>query len=164
MNKLKQLESRFPYMFAGRNIGISIARGWEDLFSSLCEDIDKLLGHDKQGFHWTQCKEKFGAARFYWTMNTRTPSLRVDFISESGEVTSLIERGQGRKPTTVSETIDALVEKASRRTQRACIICGHPGAPNNDEPYVLVLCPDHAGDRRANRLKPTQIWPEDDEE
>ena len=164
MNTLKQIKSRFPYMFAGQNIGISIARGWEPLFSELCQEIDRLLGADKQGFHWTQCKEKFGAARFYWTMKSRTPTFKVDIISESGDVTSLVKRGQGKTPSTVSEKIDALVDKATRETQRACIICGQPGATNNDESFVLVLCPDHAADRRAGRLKPTQIWPEDDEE
>lgn len=158
MNTIKQLQDRFPYMFEGQNIGISIARGWESLFVRLCEDIDKLLGPDKRDFHWVQVKEKFGSARFYWTMKNRSPSVRIDIISESGVVTPLVARGEGRKPQSVSEQIDALVETTSHKIQRLCIVCGKPGAVNNDEPYVLVLCPDHAADRRKGRLKPTQIW------
>lgn len=158
MNTIKQLQDRFPYMFEGQNIGISIARGWEGLFVHLCEDIDKLLGPDKQGFHWVQVKEKFGSARFYWTMKNRSPSVRVDIISESGVVASLVTRGDGRKPQSLDQEIAALVDKATDMTWEMCIVCGKPGAANDDEPYVLVLCPDHAADRRARKLKPTQIW------
>lgn len=63
MNTPKELQARFPYMFEGDNIGIDIARGWMLGFQKLCEQIDELLGADKRGFHWTQCKEKFGSAR-----------------------------------------------------------------------------------------------------
>ena len=51
----KQLKARFPYMFAGENIGISIARGWMPGFQILCERLDALLGENKQNFHWIQC-------------------------------------------------------------------------------------------------------------
>ena len=51
----KQLQQRFAYMFEGGNIGISIPKGWMPEFAKLCEQIDELLGDDKDGFHWRQC-------------------------------------------------------------------------------------------------------------
>lgn len=163
MNEIKLLKLRFPYMFEGRNIGISIARGWGDLFVKLCVDIDRALGPDKQGFHWVQVKEKFGSARFYWEMKGGSPGLKIDIISETGHVTSLVGLDKGKKPSSISEQVDALVDAASRKTHRLCIVCGEPGTVNNDDPYILVLCPEHAEDRRKGRLKPQQLWGEDDE-
>ena len=43
MNNPKQLKARFPYQFAGKNIGLSISRGWSPLFEKLFSDIDHLL-------------------------------------------------------------------------------------------------------------------------
>lgn len=166
MNQNKPVEKRFPYMFEGKNIGISIARGWKDLFVKLCVDIDRALGPDKLGFHWVQVKEKFGSARFYWEMKGGSPGLKIDLISESGHVTSLVKRGEDKRPQLISEQIGALVDAAARKTQSLCIVCGQPGAANTDEPYVLVLCSEHAVDRRAGRLQSSQIWGEetDDDE
>ena len=53
---LNDLKERFSYMFAGPHAGIDIYRGWLADFASACEQIDALLGDDKRGFHFTQCK------------------------------------------------------------------------------------------------------------
>lgn len=63
MTTPKEIETMYPYMFKGKNIGISIPKGWILLFKDLCDEIDRILGADRQGFHWSQCKEKFGSAR-----------------------------------------------------------------------------------------------------
>jgi hypothetical protein len=39
-----------PYQFAGRHIGLTFHRDWQDLFSRLCFDIDAALGSDKRSF------------------------------------------------------------------------------------------------------------------
>jgi hypothetical protein len=60
MTTPKQLEARFPYMFAGQNIGFSFYRGWFALFENLCQDIDALLGQGKRGFRWVGIKNGLG--------------------------------------------------------------------------------------------------------
>jgi hypothetical protein len=49
---LSELKQRFPYQFEGKNIGISIARGWDSLFTKLCEDIDAITHDDPRGSHY----------------------------------------------------------------------------------------------------------------
>ncbi len=141
----KELAHRFHYMFTGRNIGISIARGWLPLFTTLCEQIDELLGDDKLGFHWVQCKEKFGSARFYWEAENYAP-MRLDLIGNGGVLslqTETKETGQAR--AAVLGKISALVFAAEMQTQKICICCGQPAAkPTAQDGYYLVLCQSHA--------------------
>lgn len=54
--QLNALKARFSYMFDSPSSGIDIYRGWLADFASACEQIDALLGDDKRGFHFTQCK------------------------------------------------------------------------------------------------------------
>ena len=88
MNTPTDLKTKFPYQFEGRNIGLSIPRGWFLGFAKLCGDIDQVLGANQHGFHGVQLKEKFGAACWYWSMNTRS-GVHVNFLSADG-VTSLV--------------------------------------------------------------------------
>jgi hypothetical protein len=148
-------------MFAGPNIGLSIARGWMPMFEVLCEDIDTLLGDDKHGFHWTQLKEKFGAARFYWSMQGMRSITRIDVISELGVVTPIVGRGQAaRGAATLQEQITELVDIASDKTQHSCIVCGESGTVNRDGGWVLILCEEHARQLGSGHLPP--IWFEED--
>lgn len=158
MNTLKQLEARFPYQFTGPNIGISIAPGWNPIFQQLCEQIDELLGDDKKGFHWEQCKEKFGSARLYWSMRGNGSGIKVNFISEVGDVTSLNIPKKEKPGSSVSEQIGALIDAAEGKTRHACIICGEPGKTNNQDGFVLVLCEEHARQRRAGDLPSNWFW------
>jgi len=159
---LKQLKSRYPYMFAGRNIGISIAWGWLPLFADLCTEIDAALGDDKQGFHFTQAKEKFGSARWYWSMKKMKPSFKIDLIGPDG-VTTLAKTPRSDKPRDqLYERLDALISDAAERTQSMCIVCGQQGTLNQQDGYVLVLCEQHAKDRLEG--KDFDVWPGEDEE
>ena len=65
-------------------MGIFIPTGWRSIFEKLCEDIDALLGLDKRGFHFIQCKEKFGSARWYWGMRKVKRPVRVDIFCGVG--------------------------------------------------------------------------------
>lgn len=163
----RQLKSRYPYMFNGQNIGISIARGWMPLFEQLCKDIDELLGDDKQGFHFIQCKEKYGSARFYWSMEGNTPAIRIDCVSGGGVVTSLCrarqedgESGQSGasegKGASVGRQIEALVDAATAQTQEICILCGDAASLDRQGGHVLMLCPRHSR-QRQHKLMPS-IW------
>jgi hypothetical protein len=162
----KQLKARYPYMFAGPNAGFEFHRGWFPVFTRLCNDIDALLDKDKQGFHWTQLKEKFGSARFYWAMKGHSPDLHIDFISAKG-VASLVRRGAARSSSqsdatlALPERIGALVRKAAQDTTNLCIVCGQPGSENHDDSWSLTLCKLHAQQRREGKLEPA--WFDDEE-
>jgi hypothetical protein len=153
MNTPEQLFGRFPYMFAKPNIAISIPTGWMPIFQRLCEDVDVLLGANKSGFRFSQCKEKFGSARWYWSMTGIQPAIRIDLISAKGEVTSL--RGTGSvltPPTSLAGQIAALVDAATKLTQHACIVCGAPGTGDLHRGWMLILCEQHAQQRRLGNL------------
>lgn len=159
MTTQKQLEKRFPYMFAGPNIGLSIPKGWMPLFEKMCEDIDEVLGDDKRGFHFSQCKEKFGAARWYWTMEGRGQSLRLDMIAPNGVVSTLLKTPASDKPEhSVSEQISKIIEEAEGKTQSSCIVCGKHAKLDNGGGYFLVLCPTHAAQRKTDTLE--KFWDE----
>ena len=84
----RRITTRFPYMFEGENIGLSVAAGWTAIFEKLCSDIDTLLGEDKRNFHWVQCKEKFGVARWYWEIEGVEPTISVDIVTSEGNLVS----------------------------------------------------------------------------
>jgi hypothetical protein len=125
---MSTVKERFPYQFSGDNIGLSMTHGWEPLFEKLCEDIDALLSDDNRKFHWSQLKEKFGSARFHWS---------IDYDGA---------------PTDLQKKIAALVNEAQAKTQQMCIVCGQPGKLDRSEPYVLVLCDEHIRQRADNKL------------
>jgi hypothetical protein len=167
MNTPKQLHALYPYMFDGPNIGISIPRGWIKIFAQLCEDIDHSLGIDKQDFHFTQCKEKFGGARWYWSMEGRAPATRIHVISEIAGVNDLGRSVHSRKSPSLAlhalfARINELVEAATAQTRQACIVCSSSATIDHDGGWVLMLCPDHALQRRTGGL--TDIWFEEDEQ
>jgi len=146
----RNLTERFPYMFEGEHLSLSIAKGWESLFEQLCEDIDALLGADRHGFYWVQLKEKFGSARFYWSMEGERQAVRIDEISKLGAVTTLVGRHvENPSSPTLQEQISALVDAASDKTQHMCIVCGHAGKGHSDHGYVLILCDEDIKQREA---------------
>ena len=58
-----ELKARFQYMFAGPNIGLDMYDGWTPILAQACAEIDAILSPQKQGFHFSQVKEKYGSAR-----------------------------------------------------------------------------------------------------
>ncbi len=139
MNNPKELRARYAYQFEGEPISMSHFRGWFDLFSRLCADIDELLGEDKRGFQWIQVKEKFGAARLYF---------RLDDRAREGEP-ELMQRLLSMKHA---------VEVAS---SQACAACGRPGWISDRPGWRLALCEKHQQERLNGTLGP--IWFEEDE-
>lgn len=148
---MSTVKERFPYMFEGDNIGIDIARGWMPMFAKLCEQIDALLGVDKRDFHWTQLKEKFGSARFHWSMDGARQG--ADLISP--------ERLAAAKKSaeTLREQIALIVGEAQAKTQHMCIVCGQPGKNDSAGGYMLILCDEHIRQRVDNKLP--KFWSED---
>ena len=153
----RQLISRYPYMFEGENLGISIARGWMPLFEQLCMAIDNLLGQHKSGFHFIQVKEKFGSARFYWSMNGRSPRLRINEISDQGINTELYRsNSEHQNENALSQKIEDLVDAATKKTQTMCVVCGQPALLDHGNFHLLMLCESHTQQRKCNDKLP--IW------
>ena len=143
-----QLERRYHYMFAGPNIGISSPRGWMSIFEQLCKEIDFALGTDKRNFHFTQCKEKFGAARWYWSMELGSRSNSDTVTHDEGMKFS--SRGTAQVMP-INRQIDELVQTATDTTNRACIACGESGGVTQNKGWWLVLCERHAREIRAGK-------------
>lgn len=146
MTTPKEIETMYPYMFKGKNIGISIPKGWILLFKDLCDEIDRILGADRQGFHWSQCKEKFGSARLYFDWRTGRSPIRIDLIFPGGfqgfsnqpKYPKSVTPDQAAKRNAIAE----LVKKAEFKTNSMCICCGAEGKRVNTG-WILVLCDKH---------------------
>lgn len=147
------LAERFPYMFQGRGIGMSI--GWFPIFKQACEEVDAALGEDKLGFHWTQTKEKYGSASMYCYVK-------------------LVQPGEDATPENVARYLDQrqrldraykAVHAAEDKTMEVCMVCGEPGVMDMSQHYVLTLCEHHQLTRNEWRDKgdwwiyPKKEWP-----
>jgi len=99
-------------------------RGWLPLTTHLCGQVDRLLGPDKDAFHWVQFKEKLGSARFYgrWLRQPHNPA--------------------------VKEAVAEAINHAVLASARTCIVCG-ADAPVS-EPDV-PLCATHEALRPDRR-------------
>ncbi len=165
MTKLFDIQNRFPYMFS-KNIGIEISRGWISVFEQVCVDIDTLLGTDRRSFQWTQCKEKFGSARWYWSMspnpnetNSR-PRIKIHgFNSEDGSVHDLNPVDPTTVPTSMADKIGAIVAAGQKKTQNSCLICGAQAKQNLHKGYAMVLCVEPTRECRAGGLD--HYWAEE---
>lgn len=163
MKTLKEIKKIYPYQFERKNLGLSIAKGWLPEFGELCKNIDVLLGENKRDFHWVQLKEKFGSARYYFSIKGKKDSVRVDLLSPkkvvSFETSPLGSKGQ---PQALFDQLTELISAAEARTHDHCIVCGAPGKIDQQEGYVLVLCDLHAKHRASGDA--LDIWPQDDDE
>ena len=160
MKTPRELETRFPYMFQGKHLGIGICKGWFPIFSKLCQEIDILLGEDKQGFHWVQVKEKFGSARFYWDLDGTETPLRIDILTPNGPLLFATKpTGGDQTPdnTQLVEQISELAITAESATARVCAACGEPGTRHSQE-YFLTLCSPHAAQYEGPPRQNLDMW------
>jgi hypothetical protein len=163
----EQLIAALPYQFAGKNIGITFHRGWQDLFVRLCFAIDEALGEDKRGFHWTQVKEKFGSLRAYTHLDpTKDGSAYAPVvISEQQpngalkQVSRLNESSARGDP--VGKRIGALIEAACDEAAQTCCVCARPAKIKNLG-WVACLCDYHEKQFLKNRNSlPAYCWSPD---
>ena len=134
-----ELKTLYPYQFAGKSIELSFMRGWFSLFANTCRQVDDILGEDKRGFHWIQLKEKFGSARWYWTITDKARKADPD----------------------LNRRLMQLVADGTAKTDTACIACGSPGELDTHGGYHLVLCPTHAEQRKVEPESMQIIWLDD---
>lgn len=166
METPKELKSRYPYMFNGNNIGISFSKGWFKTFAQLCKDIDALLGEDKQGFHFSQVKEKFGTIRIYWGLSKMDGPTRIDVQTPDGVMSFINDPAARVKDETRQELmreIQRLISEAEEKTTELCVVCGARGEMDRGTGYYLVLCPRHIAQRKKNPRGMDSPWfgPED---
>ncbi|RYH66098.1 MAG: hypothetical protein EON54_05205 [Alcaligenaceae bacterium] len=117
------LKSKYPYMFTGLNIGLDLYEGWMPILEQVCAEIDAILGERKQGFHFSQIKEKYGSARFYFDADT----VEGDIL----------------------QRIQTLLDRAESATETACMLCGRPASIEKYGRWFLCLCDVHASERRG---------------
>lgn len=156
---LAELRAKYPYQFAGQNIGFCVPKGWLSGFAKLCAKVDQALGEDKRGFHWTQLKEKFGSARFYYGFGKHKADAHVDISSPSAAVSSVIRaKGKDKDFEMVRDVIFKMVQDASEETKKACLVCGTHGELDRGDGYMLVLCAVHKASRNLKDGWPAEIW------
>jgi hypothetical protein len=117
-----QLKVEYPYMFAGPNIGLDMYDGWTQILAQACGEIDAILGENKRRFHFSQNKEKYGSARYYYN-------------SESLGSEEL-------------QRIQTLLDQAELATETACMLCGRPATIEKHGGWFLCLCTAHADEHR----------------
>jgi hypothetical protein len=152
----KQIKARYPYQFFGPHIELSFYKGWMPIFAQLCADIDAELGLNKRSFHWRQLKEKFGSARWYSQMERL---LEPD--DDAGDLTHLsiaelndrYQRLADPDELALRERIQTLRREAESHTQKTCIVCGEAGEVHRGTGYHLVVCPEHARQRRQGDME-----------
>ena len=126
---VKNMEEKYPKMFAQPYGGFAVDKGWWPILQALCSNIQHYLNwKNREGevvpqVVVTQIKEKFGGLRFYY---------------DGGD-----DRVQG------------MVSMAESWADKSCEICGAPGT-SGGRGWIKTLCPIHRAEadaRYAERFK-----------
>lgn len=146
-----ELKALFPYMFNKPHISFTFYRGWMPIVAGVCIDIHRVLGENRELFHWEQIKEKFGTARLYYTLAAHSP-LRLDLHTPDGLYslqTKPVEKSD------LQQTVARLVHDAEEETRHTCMVCGSPASPESYDGYFMTLCSNHFpdGTRSPNDLR-----------
>jgi hypothetical protein len=122
----KQMEERFPKMFADPYGGFAVGEGWWPILESLCSQIQHHIDWKNKTSEVVpqvtvaQIKEKFGGLRFYYN---------------GGD-----------------EYISGLVSMAESWAGRSCETCGSPGT-RRDGGWIRTLCDHHEEMHKINKKK-----------
>jgi hypothetical protein len=117
----KQMEERFPKMFAESYGGFAVGEGWWPIIESLCASIQGHIDWKKgecPQVTVAQIKEKFGGLRFYY---------------DGGD-----------------EQVYGMVRMAENWAAHACETCGAPGKSRNGG-WIKTLCDYHEAERQQRR-------------
>ena len=120
----KQMEERFPKIFAEPYGGFACGEGWWPILEALCGQIQHHIDwKNKQGnvVHQVtvaQIKEKFGGLRFYYS---------------GGD-----------------DAIDGMVRMAESWAARSCEECGAPGK-SREGGWIKTLCDHHEAERQQRK-------------
>ena len=120
----KQMEARFPKMFAEPYGGFAVGEGWWSIIELLCSNIQHHIDwKNKQSevvaqVTVNQIKEKFGGLRFYYS---------------GGD-----------------DVVDGMVRIAEVWASRSCETCGAPGK-SREGGWIKTLCDHHEAERQLKR-------------
>jgi hypothetical protein len=130
-NFAKNMEEKFPLMFANKYGGFAVGAGWYSIIESLCSNIQQHIDwREKQNnpipqVVVEQIKEKFGGLRFYY---------------QGGD-----------------EQIHGMVRMAESWAGRSCEECGSPGERRGGG-WIRTLCDMHENQRQENlRIREMKI-------
>ena len=121
-NFAKNMEERFPLMFANKYGGFAVGSGWYPIIEALCANIQHHIDwKEKQGKDCPQVvveqiKEKFGGLRFYY---------------QGGD-----------------DEISGMVRMAEAWADTACEECGGVGKRRSGG-WIRTLCDFHEAERNA---------------
>jgi hypothetical protein len=119
----KQMEARFPKMFAEPYGGFACGEGWWPILEALCGQIQHHIDwKNKQSevvaqVTVNQIKEKFGGLRFYYS---------------GGD-----------------DAIDGMVRMAESWAAHSCEECGAPGK-SREGGWIRTLCDTHEAERQQH--------------
>lgn len=128
---VKELETKYPEMFALPYGGVAVGVGWWPIIKSLCFQINNYV-------KWKQeQKEKYGRGE-------GCPTVVVRQIKEKfGGLRFYYDGGDDR--------VDGMVTMAESWADHSCEECGKPGK-SRDGSWIRTLCDEHEAERQE-RLK-----------
>jgi hypothetical protein len=118
----KQMEERFPKMFAGPYGGFCCGEGWWPIIAELCSNIQSHIDWKNRQLEVVpqvtvaQIKEKFGGLRFYY---------------DGGD-----------------DEISGMVRMAESWAAHSCETCGAPGVSGGNG-WIKTLCSTHRAEADA---------------
>lgn len=111
---------RFPAMFDGLHLGLTLYRGWNLILLSACASVSRLLVQQPLAFRWVQLQEEDGVGRFLYSLGEHC-RYAVEVAGRSRRVMILVTQDEARELATA---IDGIVNEAERLSSEACLICG----------------------------------------
>jgi hypothetical protein len=123
----KQMEEKFPLMFANKYGGFAVGAGWFPIIEALCSNIQSHIdwwnkNHEKHPVVpqvvVEQIKEKFGGLRFYY---------------QGGD-----------------DNVHGMVRMAEAWASHSCEECGAPGERRSGG-WIRTLCDHHEAEHQARQ-------------
>lgn len=111
---------RFPAMFSGSHLGLTLFRGWNPILSAACSSVQRLLIRRPLAFHWVQLQEEQGAGHFLYSLGEHCRYAGVA-AGHSRRVMILVTQEEARD---LVGQIDGIVNEAERLSSEACLVCG----------------------------------------
>lgn len=139
-NLLSELRSRYGYMFP-KTARLDFYRGWIEPISTMCSEIDDVLGPNRRNFHFDQIKEKFGQARIFFALTGRQDVV-IDCRAE-GEV-SRLTLNQDHVNVDLAEKVRAIVKAVEDATGTRCMLCGGRSKISSCGFLLVCLCAEHS--------------------
>jgi hypothetical protein len=145
INRVRQTLSpriRYPLMFRGMHLGLTLFRGWNPILLSACTAIEQVTRCGGLAFHWVYLNESEGTGHFLYSLGEQYRYV-VDAADQSRRATLAVTHVDA---TTATEAIDQIVAEAELMSSRACLVCGARAAKGDHFGRVLPLCLTHHPD------------------